>query len=130
MFVTFEHHHGEENAPEALNFLELIGKQIYIMWGQDITVKVLLSGKESNSHDRHVEEIDLAEPSHREEGNTVQILWKCFLFVFSFHNGFEQPGNIKSALHNSKIFRMCGMYEMMIYSLQVVLQVIKHSKLI
>ncbi len=29
-----------------------------------------------------------------------------------------------------QISRMCGMYEMMIYSLQVVLQVIKHSKLI
>ncbi len=73
-YVTFEHHHDEENAPEALNFLELIGKPIYIIWGQDMTVNVLLSGKESNTHDRHVEEIGPAEPSHGEEGNTVQIL--------------------------------------------------------
>lgn len=44
------------------------------MWGQDMTVKVLLSGKESNTHDRHVEEIDPTETSQGEEGNTVQIL--------------------------------------------------------
>ncbi|XP_016426069.1 polyadenylate-binding protein 1-like [Sinocyclocheilus rhinocerous] len=40
-FVTFEHRQHAENALEALNFLELMGKPMCITWAQHITINVL-----------------------------------------------------------------------------------------
>uniref|UniRef100_A0A671TG60 RRM domain-containing protein n=1 Tax=Sinocyclocheilus anshuiensis TaxID=1608454 RepID=A0A671TG60_9TELE len=42
-FVTFEHRQHAENALEALNFLELMGKPMCITWAQHITINVLSS---------------------------------------------------------------------------------------
>uniref|UniRef100_A0A672NQG4 RRM domain-containing protein n=1 Tax=Sinocyclocheilus grahami TaxID=75366 RepID=A0A672NQG4_SINGR len=71
-FVNFEHHHDAENALAALNFSELMGKPMFIMWGQDMTIKVLARHNESSSSDRQV--IDQTESIEQSWGRRLEIL--------------------------------------------------------
>ncbi len=80
-FVTFQCRHDAENALATLNFSELMGKLMFIMWGQDMTIKVLAKHSENSSHDRHDsssdrQEIARTEPTEQSRGrrlaNTVK----------------------------------------------------------
>ncbi|KAI2656753.1 polyadenylate-binding 1-like 2 [Labeo rohita] len=88
-FVTFEHRHNAENALAAMNFSELMGKPMFVMWGQDMTIKVLEKHSNSSFHDRHEssngrQETDQTEPPEQSRGrrlaNTVK---SCFTTVMS-----------------------------------------------
>lgn len=83
--VTFEHR-DPENALEALQCSDLMGKPVRIMRGQDMTNKILARGKESSSHGRYAEEIDWTKLIEQSQGkrlaNTSTMLSQFNLFNY------------------------------------------------
>lgn len=91
-FVTFQCRHDAENALAILNFSELMGKLMFIMWGQDMTINVLTKHSENSSNDRHDsssdrQEIAWAESTEQSQGRRLANTIKSyFIKVMSSPN--------------------------------------------